>query len=75
MKEFLLADSGYPPYAQTVLVTAKTQSDDVVARSNALFEDGKRLFAEGTAHTVLRLVDTKPVGPDGVLILTYQPAR
>jgi NitT/TauT family transport system substrate-binding protein len=24
---FLLADSGYPPYAQTVLVTAKTQKD------------------------------------------------
>ena len=36
---------------------------------------GKRLFADGTAHTVLRLVNTKPVGPDGVLILTYQPAR
>jgi hypothetical protein len=26
---------------------AAAQSDDVVARSNALFEDGKRLFAEG----------------------------
>jgi dihydrofolate reductase len=36
---------------------------------------GKRLFADGTAHTVLRLVDTKPVGPDGVLILTYRPVR
>ena len=36
---------------------------------------GKRLFADGTAHTTLRLVDTQPVGPDGVLILTYQPAR
>jgi len=36
---------------------------------------GKRLFADGTAHTVLRLVNTKPVGPDGVLILTYQPVR
>lgn len=34
---------------------------------------GKRLFAEGTAHTRLRLTDTKPVGPDGVVVLTYQP--
>jgi dihydrofolate reductase len=36
---------------------------------------GKRLFTEGTARTVLRLVDAKPVGPDGVFILTYEPAR
>jgi dihydrofolate reductase len=36
---------------------------------------GKRLFAEGMPRTRLRLVDTKPVGPDGVVILTYQPAR
>jgi dihydrofolate reductase len=36
---------------------------------------GKRLFADGTAHTTLRLVDSKAVGPDGVIILTYQPAR
>jgi len=36
---------------------------------------GKRLFADGTAHTTLRLVDSKPVGPDGVIILTYQPVR
>jgi len=36
---------------------------------------GKRLFADGTAHTVLRLVDSRTVGPDGVIVLTYQPAR
>jgi dihydrofolate reductase len=36
---------------------------------------GKRLFAEGTPRTVLRLLDSKPVGPDGVFILTYAPAR
>ncbi len=36
---------------------------------------GKRLFDEGTPSTVLRLVESKPVGPDGVLVLTYQPAR
>jgi dihydrofolate reductase len=36
---------------------------------------GKRLFAEGAPRTALRLLDTKPVGPDGVLILTYAPIR
>jgi dihydrofolate reductase len=36
---------------------------------------GKRLFGEGTSRTVLRLVDATPVGPDGVIILTYEPAR
>ncbi len=36
---------------------------------------GKRLFADLKAPTTLRLVDTRSVGPDGVMILTYQPAR
>ena len=36
---------------------------------------GKRLFADLKAPTTLRLVDTRSVGPDGVVILTYQPAR
>jgi dihydrofolate reductase len=36
---------------------------------------GKRLFGDGTARTKLRLVSCTPVGPDGVLILTYHPAR
>ena len=35
---------------------------------------GKRLFADGTPPTTLRLLDCKALGPDGVLILTYQPA-
>jgi dihydrofolate reductase len=35
---------------------------------------GKRLFGDGTPRTKLRLLDTKSIGPDGVLILTYQPA-
>jgi dihydrofolate reductase len=35
---------------------------------------GKRLFEEGTPRTVLRLVDSKAVGPDGVFVLTYRPA-
>ena len=36
---------------------------------------GKRLFGDGSPHTVLRLVDSTTIGPDGVLILTYQPVR
>ena len=36
---------------------------------------GRRLFTEGGAGTVLKLVDSKPVGPDGVIVLTYDPAR
>ncbi len=36
---------------------------------------GKRLF-EGVGETkAMRLVDTKPLGPDGVLVLTYEPAQ
>jgi dihydrofolate reductase len=36
---------------------------------------GKRLFEDGGASTRLRLVEARPVGPDGVLVLTYRPAR
>jgi dihydrofolate reductase len=36
---------------------------------------GKRLFADGSPSLTLRLVESKPVGPDGVVILTYAPAR
>jgi dihydrofolate reductase len=35
---------------------------------------GKRLFAEGGPTTTLRLVDTRSVGPSGVVVLTYQRA-
>jgi dihydrofolate reductase len=35
---------------------------------------GKRLFDDIPDSTALRLVDTKQVGSDGVLILIYQPA-
>jgi dihydrofolate reductase len=34
---------------------------------------GKRLFAEAGPQLDLRLVSTQPVGPDGVVILTYAP--
>jgi dihydrofolate reductase len=36
---------------------------------------GKRLFGEVGQTKTLRLVDTQPVGPDGVFILTYQPTQ
>jgi dihydrofolate reductase len=36
---------------------------------------GRRLFSDGAPRTTLRLVDSTPVGPDGVLVLTYRPAR
>ena len=36
---------------------------------------GKRLFGATDASRTLKLVDAKPVGPDGVVILTYVPAR
>jgi dihydrofolate reductase len=35
---------------------------------------GKRLFGDRGETTPLQLVDTKPVGPDGVVILTYRAA-
>ncbi len=35
--------------------------------------EGKRLFGDTRETKTLRLVDTKPVGPDGVIILTYGP--
>jgi dihydrofolate reductase len=36
---------------------------------------GKRLFADGIARTELRLAEAKPVGPEGVVVLTYRPAK
>jgi len=36
---------------------------------------GKRLFTDTTQAAALRLVDAKSVGSDGVMILTYEPAR
>ncbi len=35
---------------------------------------GKRLFGDTSSTKALRLVESKPVGPDGVVILTYRPA-
>jgi dihydrofolate reductase len=36
---------------------------------------GKRLFGETSAPRAMRLADSKPVGPDGVAILTYRPTQ
>jgi dihydrofolate reductase len=38
-----------------------------------LLGGGKRLFGDGEAKS-FQVVDTRPVGPDGVVILTYHPA-
>jgi dihydrofolate reductase len=35
---------------------------------------GKRLFGDTPAAKALQLVESRPVGPDGVLVLTYRPA-
>jgi dihydrofolate reductase len=35
---------------------------------------GKHLLDELTSATALRLVESRPVGPDGVVILIYEPA-
>jgi dihydrofolate reductase len=34
---------------------------------------GKRLFGDVGETRAMKLVDTKSVGPDGVLVLTYRP--
>jgi dihydrofolate reductase len=36
---------------------------------------GKRLFQDGRPRTTLRLTSSRQVGPDGVVVLTYEPAR
>jgi dihydrofolate reductase len=35
---------------------------------------GKRLFDGAAAPQALRLAESRPVGPDGIVILTYLPA-
>ena len=39
-----------------------------------VLNSGKRLFLDGQRVARLRLVNSRPVGPDGVVILTYEPA-
>ena len=34
---------------------------------------GDRVFGETSDKKTMKLIETKPVGPEGVLVLTYQP--
>jgi dihydrofolate reductase len=72
--------------AKDILVAGSAQLVQTLARHDLVDEyrlmvypivlgAGKRLFGDGMPRTTLRLVDTKHVGPDGVLILTYRPVR
>jgi dihydrofolate reductase len=36
---------------------------------------GKRLFGEAEETKAMELVEAKPLGPNGILVLTYRPAR
>lgn len=36
---------------------------------------GKRLFGDGALVPSLRLVESRPLGPDGIMLLTYEPTR
>jgi dihydrofolate reductase len=36
---------------------------------------GKKLFADGFEKRKLKLTDSKPVGPDGAIVLTYKPTE
>ena len=36
---------------------------------------GKRLFQDARPSTTLKLASSQPVGPDGVIVLTYVPVR
>ena len=36
---------------------------------------GKRLFGDSASAKAFRLVESRPVGGDGVVILTYEPAK
>ena len=36
---------------------------------------GRRLFGETSEKTDWRLTESRPVGPDGVLVLIYERAR
>ena len=38
-----------------------------------LLGGGKRLFGEGTGPKTLKLVEAKPMGPAGVVVLVYHP--
>jgi dihydrofolate reductase len=39
-----------------------------------LLGGGKRMFGDTSAAKTLKLAESKPVGPDGVVVLTYKPS-
>jgi dihydrofolate reductase len=69
-----------------VLVNGSAQLVQALARDDLVDEyrlmvfpvalgEGKRMFAGDGEPVRLRLGGTQPVGPDGVIVLTYEPAR
>ena len=40
----------------------------------AIVGEGKHLFGAQSDLSILKLTDSKPVGPDGIIVLTYEPA-
>jgi dihydrofolate reductase len=40
----------------------------------AIVGEGKHLFGAQSDLSMLKLTDSKPVGPDGIIVLTYEPA-
>jgi dihydrofolate reductase len=71
-------DGNLVVHGSASLVQALTQEDLVDEYRLMVFPtvlgSGKRLFGDTDVATTLELVDAKPVGPDGVVILTYVPA-
>jgi dihydrofolate reductase len=65
-------------HGSATLVQALTEHDLVDEYRLMVFPtvlgSGKRLFADTGESKALELVDAKPVGPDGIVILTYVPA-
>jgi dihydrofolate reductase len=70
--------------AGVVLVNGSNQLVDTLAGQGLVDEyrlmvfpvvlgAGKRLFADVGSTAALQLVEAKPVGPDGVVVLTYRP--
>jgi dihydrofolate reductase len=38
-----------------------------------IIRSGKKLFKDGIGSIPLRLLETRPVGPEGVIVITYMP--
>jgi dihydrofolate reductase len=71
-------------HGRDILANSSTQLVQTLMEGNLVDEyrlmvfpvvlgSGKRLFGDGSERSALRLVEAKPVGADGVIVLTYQP--